>query len=58
MAGSVDGLTKMLDEASANGWEMVSYSIATNGNLVCFKRPQAGPPTQPPGAAPASAPSA
>lgn len=43
-----DGLTRLLDEASANGWEMVSEA----GGVVCFKRPH---PSQPIAPAPAGA---
>jgi hypothetical protein len=58
IAAGTDGLTKLLDEASANGWEMVSYSISSDGNLVCFKRPHgSAPPAEPPpGVAPVSPP--
>jgi hypothetical protein len=57
VVGDGDGLTRLLDDASVAGWEMVSYSISNNGNLACFKRPRISPAEVPaPGPAPGSPP--
>ena len=38
-------VSRFLDEASNNGWELVSWSIAEYGdNLACFKRPRLAAP--------------
>lgn len=54
-------LSKYLDEAGENGWELVSWSIADhNNNLACFKRPRVAaapegvPPFSPGSATPAA----
>ena len=60
--GPPDALIKLLDEASANGWELVGIgSDSTTTNLMCFKRPRPGAPaerpvTRPPGTPPAAPP--
>jgi hypothetical protein len=53
-------VSRYLDEASENGWELVSWSIAERSNLACFKRPRlaaapGGAPLLSPGAAPPAA---
>jgi hypothetical protein len=55
-------LIRVLDEASANGWEMVAAAGDSSPPiLMCFKRPRPGAPperpiTRPPGTAPAAPP--
>ena len=51
-------LTNVLDEASANGWEMVSCGVTGSYTLCCFKRPHMGAPRapQPPAATPTAPP--
>ena len=40
VAGGQNVAARYLDEASENGWELVSWSISDAGNLACFKRPR------------------
>lgn len=48
-----EGPTRLLDEASEAGWQMVSYAFTSSSNLVCFKRPRVtAPPPAPPAAPP------
>ncbi len=55
VGGTLDAIGRYLDEASENGWELVSWSIAGAGNLACFKRPRIGTPGEaPPASASAS----
>lgn len=56
VAGTHDAVSRFLDEASENGWELVSWSIASPGNLACFKRPRAAAAA--PGAEPPTLPAA
>lgn len=49
-------ITRYLDEASENSWELVSWSIGNGGNLACFKRPRVAATT--PSPAPVVAPAA
>jgi hypothetical protein len=51
IVGAAGEISRYLDEASENGWELVSWSISGNGNLACFKRPRvtvAAPENTPP----------
>ena len=49
--GRPDSLITLLDEASANGWELVSQSMDHSALVLCFKRPR-GAPAEPPGKSP------
>jgi hypothetical protein len=56
--GRKDALIKLLDEASANGWELVGMGFDNPTMLICFKRPHVTPAsTEPPGKTPPAAPS-
>ena len=59
VSGDQDEAARYLNEASENGWELVSWSISRLNNLACFKRPRVTAPAPgdvplvPPAATPA-----